>query len=219
MIQIVAMSGGVETALSVGLVGVQVGACVLIADFVSGFAHWLEDSYGSPRTPIVGKWVIEPNIVHHRDPRDFLKHSYWSSADVPLVVAGLVLLGAWWIGWFHWMLALVLAIAVNANQIHKWAHKSRTENGKFIVALQRLRLIQTPAHHAGHHRGGKDRRYCTVTNMTNVVLDGIQFWRGLEWVLLKVVGLKKRGEPGEGAGEREHEHERKRERERETEAV
>lgn len=167
---------------------------VIAADFVSGFMHWIEDSYFSEKTPLIGKWIIAPNMLHHRDPRAFVKNSWLRSADVPLIIAGLVLLGAWGLGLFHWTLVVFVLFAVNAAEFHKWAHRSRTENGRLIVFLQQAGLVQTPAHHAGHHRGGRDRRYCTITNYVNPVVDAIQLWRGLEWVILKFTGVAKRPE-------------------------
>ncbi len=38
---------------------------VLAADFVAGMIHWLEDAYVREDTPLVGKYVARPNIVHH----------------------------------------------------------------------------------------------------------------------------------------------------------
>jgi hypothetical protein len=31
---------------------------ILIVDFGSGLAHWLEDSYGQPHWPITGEWIL-----------------------------------------------------------------------------------------------------------------------------------------------------------------
>ncbi len=175
-------------------IALQFLLAVIAADFVSGFMHWIEDSYFSEKTPLIGKWIIAPNMLHHRDPRAFVKNSWLRSADVPLIIAGLVLLGAWGLGLFHWTLVVFVLFAVNAAEFHKWAHRSRTENGRLIVFLQQAGLVQTPAHHAGHHRGGRDRRYCTITNYVNPVVDSIQLWRGLEWVILKLTGVAKRPE-------------------------
>ncbi len=180
--------------LAIAWIVVQFLLAVIAADFVSGFMHWIEDSYFSEKTPLIGKWIIAPNMLHHRDPRAFVKNSWLRSADVPLIIAGLVLLGAWGLGLFHWTLVVFVLFAVNAAEFHKWAHRSRTENGRLIVFLQQAGLVQTPAHHAGHHRGGRDRRYCTITNCVNPVVDAVQLWRGLEWVILKLTGVAKRPE-------------------------
>lgn len=46
---------------------------ILSADFLSGFIHWWEDAYGNPNWKILGKHIIEPNLNHHTNPRDFIK--------------------------------------------------------------------------------------------------------------------------------------------------
>jgi len=47
--------------------------------------------------------------------------------------------------------------------------------------LQRLGVLQPAAHHAVHHRRPYGVRYCTTTTFLNPILDGIGFWRRLEW--------------------------------------
>ena len=52
-----------------------------------------------------------------------------------------------------------------------------------------------------HHTNPKDVRYCPVTNALNPVLDALQFWVGLEWLLARVFGLHRRPDtsvPGQG---------------------
>jgi ubiquitin-conjugating enzyme E2 variant len=41
---------------------------ILLADFLTGVFHWLEDAYGTEDTPVLGPLVIKPNIVHHHYP-------------------------------------------------------------------------------------------------------------------------------------------------------
>jgi hypothetical protein len=45
---------------------------ILLADFISGFVHWLEDAYARPEMPWVGG-IARENLLHHDKPRDFLK--------------------------------------------------------------------------------------------------------------------------------------------------
>ena len=131
-------------------------ACFLIADFLSGLFHWLEDTFWAVETPILGKWVVHHNIVHHHDPRFFTRKSWFRCARSTLALGIIALALVWCRGWLNWMTALVIAIGVNANDIHKWSHRTRAENGWFIVLMQQLRILQTPAHHAAHHRAGND---------------------------------------------------------------
>lgn len=167
-------------------------ACIFIADFLSGFFHWLEDAYGHPNWPVTGRWITQPNILHHHNPRYFTRHSWFKSADVLMVLVGATLVLAWTLGCLNWMVILVAIIGVNANEIHKWSHRSRAENGRLIVLLQRVGILQSAAHHANHHRNPKNSHYCVVTNYLNPVLDGIRLWDALEVIGFRLFGVKRR---------------------------
>ena len=156
---------------------------VLLADFVTGFVHWLEDSYWSLTTPILGKWLVEPNLAHHKNGQDFLKKS-WFQSSWDLLLVGIVTIAiAYLTGHLTWEVWMFVIISVNANQIHKWAHITRYENKPRIIGyLQKIYLLQRTDHHGQHHRKPNNSHYCTVTNLLNPVLDKIKFWRGLEAV-------------------------------------
>jgi Lipid desaturase domain len=158
----------------------------LVTDFVSGFVHWLEDSYGHPHIPVIGRYVTKPDLLHHCNPRKFVTNSWFSSSDLLLVLCSFSLLGALAIGRLGPMVFLGALLGVNANQIHKWCHRTERENGALIVALQRLRLVQTPQQHHAHHLGNKDAAYCVLTGFLNPLLDRSRFWRSLEWVIFTV---------------------------------
>lgn len=163
---------------------------VSCADLVCGFVHWLEDSYGSERTPIVGPTIIMPNRAHHARPREFLQNSWWRSARYQFI-AGIGLIGtAVWAGWFSWQLMLFVIVAVNANEVHKWAHRSRAENGRLINWLQRRGLVQNQQQHARHHRGSRNSHYCTVTPWVNPVVDTLGVWRFLEFYIYRATGVR-----------------------------
>jgi len=174
---------------------------VLLADFLSGFFHWLEDAYGTPDTPVLGRIYVRPNIRHHHAPRSFLRHNWLQSSwDLLLVGIGIVLV-AWWQDQLTWQVWLFVVLAANANQFHKWAHQTPAENGPVIAFLQELHLLQTPQQHAGHHTNPKNSCYCVLTNLTNPFLDGLRFWDGLEWLVWKLTGVRRRvdtSNPGNG---------------------
>lgn len=164
----------------------------LATDFLSGVFHWIEDAYGSPFWPVVGRHVTKPNILHHYVPRAFVTNSWYLSSRLLLLVCTMIALATYAAGAFNWMVAVGLLIGVNANQVHKWSHRTRHENGPFVVMLQRLHLIQSPAHHHRHHTGGKDSNYCVLTDFLNPILDRTKFWRGLEWLIFKATGVRRR---------------------------
>lgn len=171
---------------------VKIVGTVLAADFVTGFIHWLEDAYVREDTPLVGKWVARPNIVHHHYPRFMTRFSWWYTSRDLFVLSVILVVAAWCFGALTWQVWLFAILAANANEFHKWAHRTRRENGPVISFLQDIRLLQTAKHHALHHTDPKNSHYCTTTNVLNPVLDGIRFWDGLEWLLARTIGLKRR---------------------------
>ena len=165
---------------------------VLAADLVAGMIHWLEDAYVREDTPLIGKRIARPNIVHHHYPRYMTRHNWWQTSwDLVLVSAALII-GAWFTGLLTWEIWLFAILSANANEFHKWEHRTCKENGPIISFLQDIRLLQTAKHHARHHTDPKNSHYCTITNFLNPVLDGMNFWNGLEWALAKTVGLNRR---------------------------
>lgn len=170
----------------------QAFGIVMLADFVAGIVHWLEDAYGSEDTPVVGPLLIKPNIVHHHFPRHFTKLSWWQSSwDLLIPGALLLAAGAWW-GFLSWQLWLFVLLSVNANQVHKWAHRTRKENGRIVSFFQDIRVLQTPHQHALHHTDPKNTYYCPITNVLNPVLEKIELWPRLERAIEHVTGIKHR---------------------------
>ncbi len=170
-------------------------AIVFVADLLVGFVHWAEDNYGQVHWPIIGKSVIEPNLLHHSKPKAFCKNNWWQSADYQIMGALTLMVIASFGGWLHWELVAVLALAVNGNEVHKWSHRSKQENGKLITWLQDHKLIQSRRQHSNHHSGDKNTYYCTLTEWVNPILEKIHFWRSLEWTIEKVTGVSPRVDP------------------------
>ncbi len=170
----------------------QIPAVVFAAEFVAGVVHWFEDAYVREDTPFVGRWIARPNIVHHHYPRFMTRHTWWQSSFDLLCLSAALIVGAWFLGLLTWQVWLFAVIAANANEIHKWTHRTRKENGSIISFLQDIKILQTTKHHALHHTDPKNSHYCTITNYLNPVLDSIGFWDGTEWLLARTINLKRR---------------------------
>ncbi len=173
----------------------RVALCFLIADLIVGLVHWAEDSYGSPAWPLIGAAIIAPNLLHHAQPRAFLTKSWWGGADVQAIVGGVALGIAALCGWFSAELLLVVFLAVNANEFHRWAHRTRAENGRLISFLQDWKLLQSRAHHGRHHGGQRDNHYCAITTWVDPLLDRVGAWRAIEAFILAVSGVRRRVDP------------------------
>jgi hypothetical protein len=173
------------------LVLLQLVFTVLTAELTAGSVHWLEDTYVREDTPVLGRFMARPNIVHHHYPRYFTKLSWWESSQELVVASAVIVLGAWLLGCLTWEVWLFAALSANANQIHKWTHQTRKENPRIVTFLQDIRVLQTVRHHAIHHTDPKSTHYCTITNVLNPVLEYIHFWAGLEWLVLKLTGIQR----------------------------
>jgi plasmanylethanolamine desaturase len=174
------------------MLALEILITVLVADFASGIFHWLEDAYGRESWPVTGRLITKPNILHHRDARHFTRHGWFHSSWLLILIAGLIVLVAWLSGTLTWHVWLFASLGANANQIHKWAHRSPAENGRIISFLQWLRVVQTQRHHAHHHMNPKNSRYCVLTNFLNPVLDSIRLWDRMELAVWTVFGVRRR---------------------------
>lgn len=129
------------------------------------------------------------------------RNTWWQSNWDLLLAMVLVVITAALLGGLTWHVWLFAIVASNANEVHKWSHRTRLENGVFITWLQKLRILQTPHHHAIHHTNPKEVHYCPITNVLNPVLDALHLWAGLEWLLAHTIDLHRRPDtsvPGQG---------------------
>ena len=174
---------------------------VLAADFVSGLIHWIEDAYIRESTPVLGGWIGRNNTLHHHLPRRMTQNTWWQSNWDSLLAMLALVIGAAALGCLNWPVWLFAIVSGNANEVHKWSHRTRRENGRIISWLQDIRLLQTPHHHAIHHTNPKEVHYCPVTNVLNPALDSLHFWAGLEWLMEHTLGLRRQPDssvPGQG---------------------
>ena len=166
--------------------------CIIAADFLTGLGHWIEDTYGVPTWPLLGKQVIEPNIMHHEHPTWIGSMSTLISRNyqtcVPAFAVSVALL--WWFGWTCWPAVLIVSLTAMGNEVHTWCH--RGNNNGLIRFLQDSGLAQSPRQHAKHHKPPYDRYFCTLTNFTNEVLEAVRFWPALEWTLACIGIVPKR---------------------------
>ncbi len=193
------MNALLETFVILG----KLASAVVLADFLAGVIHWIEDAYFKEDTPILGKLVIQPNIVHHHLPRYFTKLSWWESSRELVAVGFLVVLAAYHYQALTWPVWVFVVLSVNANQVHKWSHRTRAENGPIISWLQEVGILQTPHHHGLHHKDPKNTYYCPITNVVNPALEYVAFWTQLEKLIERVTGVTHREDTavrGQGPG-------------------
>ncbi len=164
---------------------------ILLADFITGLVHWWEDSYGNPQWKVIGKYIVEPNLVHHLKPRDMAPGGYFKQTYISWIAA-VVFIGVPWLAfdWHPFLFVATMLVAAQGNMIHCLAHRTDSENGAIIRAMQRVGIFQSRQHHGIHHTSPYVVNYCIMTNFVNPVLEGIYFWQTIEWMLEKLAGVK-----------------------------
>jgi ubiquitin-conjugating enzyme E2 variant len=146
---------------------VEVALTILAADLASGLVHWAEDTLWTEDAWVVGRWIVQPNVLHHHDASAFTKQSWLRSCWDSLAVGVFLVCAAAILNVLTWQVWFFVVLGVNANQFHKWAHTSVRKVPFWVRCFQRLRLLQRPRHHVAHHRGEKNTTYCVITEFLN----------------------------------------------------
>lgn len=163
---------------------------VLIADFLTGIFHWIEDTYFSEDTPLIGR-IIQLNRLHHDDPMDMCKTPWYRSiketTSLSMAIALLV----------HPLFANKLLVISTAtltslsNLIHKWNHlPQRKVNPVYRKYLQGV-IFQGNKSHKIHHDNPM-RDYFILSEFLNPVAEAVGFWRNLEDSIETVTGVPPR---------------------------
>lgn len=179
------------------IIGAAALSGYVTADFLSGLAHWLFDTWGSIYTPVLGKSVIRPFREHHWDQKAITRHGFIETNGNNCFASLPVLAGACFIptttnrGLFAMTFMLSTSLGVLAtNQFHKWAHVD--DLGRFIGLLQRSHVILPTAHHEIHHTAPYQTYYCITTGWLNPLLCATEFYRRVEHVITAVTGAEPR---------------------------
>lgn len=171
------------------------------ADFVSGFVHFLADTFGSPETPWLGRAFILPFREQHRDPTGILRHPFMVANGNNCLVALPPLLLVWLFvpvatsrtGYLTGSFFLFFSLAILlTNQFHKWAHMDKPAG--WVKALQARGLVLSKSHHDIHHVSPFDTYYCITVGWCNPFLQRIRFFERTEAIIRRLVpGVRARG--------------------------
>ncbi|MBA2661162.1 MAG: kua-ubiquitin conjugating enzyme hybrid localization domain protein [Bradymonadaceae bacterium] len=166
----------------------------IAADFVSGFVHWMGDTFGDIDMPVLGAAFIKPFRDHHVDPEDITRHDFIEVNGNNSLVLLIIFVPAFFLFkeasnlWHLFMLSFTVFFAFGifmTNQFHKWAHLP--ERPAWIVRLQSLSLILAPDNHNIHHTSPFDTYYCITNGWLNPLLHRLRFFQLSEklvrWVL------------------------------------
>lgn len=159
----------------------------LAADFVSGFVHFMGDTFGHENLPVLGQSFIKPFRDHHVDPRGITRHDFIETngnnciVTIPAALLVYFLVPArteLWANAFAAFSAWLFFWVFMTNQFHKWSHLE--EIPPWIATLQRFKLILGPEHHDVHHTPPFDKYYCITTGWLNPLLYKIRFFPTIE---------------------------------------
>lgn len=171
----------------------------VMADFVSGFVHWLADTWGSTNMPVIGKALIRPFREHHVDEKAITRHDYIETNGANCMIAVPVAAMALFIpldieGWTGVGLFSLVSIGsmifwvMMTNQFHKWSHLEAHEAPPIVATLQRWHLILPVDHHHMHHTAPFDTYYCITNGWLNWPLAKLGFYRHLERLVTWATG-------------------------------
>jgi hypothetical protein len=76
--------------------------------------------------------------------------------------------------------------------VHQWAHMPRPP--RFVRWLQDHHLILSRREHSRHHSSPYARNYCIATGWCNPLLERVQFFRRLERIVARILGLQPRAD-------------------------
>ncbi|HEX7663367.1 MAG TPA: fatty acid desaturase CarF family protein [Polyangiaceae bacterium] len=184
-----------EVALSAFYCVVAVLLGIASADFVSGFFHWMFDTWWDPDLFLLGPWAIHPFREHHVDPKAITRHDFVHVNGSNFLLAFFVS------GPFGFVsppespfvclyLAVFTGFVCFTSQIHKWSHSEVVP--KYVHILRTLRLAIEVDHHAEHHDAPYDRSYCITTGWLNRPLQALRFFTTLEVIVTALTGAQPR---------------------------
>ena len=153
------------------------------ADILSGYIHWLGDTFGDEDMAIVGPYFLKPFRHHHVASNAITEHDFLETNGNTCLLTSLLLMALlnsrqWldadaytYLSSFILPLSTILGLT---NQFHKWAHMEKVP--KIIKILQKMGLILSPQRHHLHHQGNHNQHFCISSGITNQFLERIRFF-------------------------------------------
>jgi len=147
----------------------QVISGILLADFLSGVVHYIEDN-----TDLTGvKWfddaIIKPNQLHHAEPMAMMDAGFWSRNGTTIAAASVVAFPLLLIFGPSTLLVSAWLAGSMGNQTHYWSHLSKPP--KVVAWLQDRRILLSRKDHWSHHKPPHETSFCTITSLLNPIYN------------------------------------------------
>lgn len=147
----------------------------LFADLLGGVLHFIEDRQMLPG--FLDRHVGIPNRLHHLDPQAVTRDPNVLRRNSTTIAAALPVIAAIYLVTGPTVFCAAASIGGLASyEAHRWAHAPRLAP-RWARVLQETGLLQSPKHHALHHRPPHLTGFCILTDWLNPALDAIGFWR------------------------------------------
>lgn len=172
----------------------SVATGLLVADFLTAAAHWLEDTYlpYTERPGLLGD-IARDNDMHHFVPFAIVSGSWWETCKisvwlVAVLLAVVVLAAPGWASCHRAFLITTAAAMGVANLAHRFQHERDCTRPWVVTMMHRSRLMCSREQHASHHRE-PSQKYGVLLGFTNYVYDSLGVWAALEGALA-LLGLR-----------------------------
>lgn len=156
------------------------------ADVLSGFVHWVGDTFGDESKPFWGKYFIGPFRVHHTDPMFMTKIPVWENLGTSCMLTLLPQCALFYFilmaphsgiyAKIYLFFNTLFLLTATTNFFHRYAHTSPKDTPHIIKWLQKYHLILNPISHQIHHRSPYDTYFCVTNGWANKLLEKIKFW-------------------------------------------
>jgi ubiquitin-conjugating enzyme E2 variant len=186
----------VDLRANAGIFAAAFFLSMVVADFISGFVHWLADTWGTVEIPILGPTLIKNFREHHADPKALTRKGLIETNGdncmilFPAQVGALFIpldAGPTWTFAFAFVLSFVFWIMIT-NQVHKWAHFEWNELSAPVRFLMRTHVILSVSEHKIHHTAPFESHYSITNGWLNGPLRWTGFYRHLERIGFRVFG-------------------------------
>ena len=166
----------------------------LLADFVTGLIHWIEDKYMDAVTlKFWARDIAADNDLHHSKPTAMLLNSYWDNMRSGAIIGWPIAAMLFWIDAPLW-LSMMPFFAAFGNLVHRFSHTPVDQLPRWIRGMQEFGLFISHQQHDAHHRSMKrlipkhlaGYKFCPMTDWVNPILDRVEFWKSLERILTAI---------------------------------